>query len=139
MSGASMKRSISNRTDSRKKHQIRFVISSQGRRVSDMKALRAGETVELEDGDRLIIISDRDTNYAISWENGARIGVEQVNNSHPEFPEMTVASYGLTSVSGLYENEKLETSGSDRGEEDPDGRSDPGGAIIVTEPEEPQP
>ncbi len=65
MSGATIKRSISNQTDSRKNHQIRFIIRSQGRTVSQMKTLNSGQTTGLEDGDRLTILSDSDTNYAI--------------------------------------------------------------------------
>ncbi len=139
MSSVSIKRSISNRTDSRKDHKIRFLISSQGRTVSDMKTLKAGETSGLADGDRLIIVSDRDTNYAIRWENGALLSAEQVNSSHPKFPEMTVASYRLLSESNHNEDSELETSVSDRGEDDPDGGDDPSGVIIIMEPDEPQP
>ncbi|MFO8029453.1 MAG: hypothetical protein R6U28_06305 [Cyclonatronaceae bacterium] len=139
MSGTTNERSIANRTDSRKNHQIRFVISSQGGTVTDMKTLKAGETAPLADGDRLIIISDRSTNYAIRWENGALLGADQINNSHPKFPEMTVASYRLASASSHDVDSELEMSGSDKDEDDPDDGDGPGGVIIVTEPDEPQP
>ncbi len=137
MSETSVKRSISNRTDNRKDHQIRFVISSQGRTVSDIKTLKAGETAGLGDGNRLIIISDRQTNYAIKWENGALLGVEQVNNNHPKFPESTVATYRLASASKEVESEQIQTSDTGRDGDDPDNGNGP--VIIVTEPEQPDP
>ncbi|TVQ69273.1 MAG: hypothetical protein EA363_09800 [Balneolaceae bacterium] len=139
MSAATTKRSISNQTDSRKNHQIRFITSSQGRRGSEMKTLSSGETTGLEDGDRLTIISDSDTNYAIQWKNGALLGAEQVNNNHPEFPGMTVASYRLASASRDVENEVMEISGTGRGDGDPDGGNGSSGTVVVKEPEEPIP
>jgi len=139
MSGATIKRSISNQTESRKKHQVRFITSLQGRTVSEIKTLNSGETTGLEDGDRLTIISDSDTNYAIQWKNGDLLGAEQVNNNHPKFPSMTVASYRLASVSKDGDNEIMEVSGIDRGDNDPDGGNGSGGTIIIKEPEEPIP
>ena len=135
MSSVGIKRSISNRTDSRKDHQIRFVISSQGRTVSDIKTLKAGESAGLEDGDRLIIISERDTNYAINWDNGALLGAEQINNSHPKFPESNVATYHLASASKEKEDdsEQMQTTDAERNGDVPDP------VIIVTEPEKPDP
>ena len=138
MSDATNKRRISNQTDSRKNHQIRFIIRSQGRTVSKMKTLKAGETAGLEAGDQLIIISGKDTNYAIQWNNGALLAAEQVNNNHPDYPRMTVASYRLASSSGGSDSEIMEVSGAGRGD-DPDGGNGNDGTIVVREPEEPIP
>ncbi len=138
MGDATIKRSISNQTDSRKNHQILFIIRSLGREVSQMKTLKAGETAGLEAGDQLIIISGSDTNYAIQWNNGALLGLEQVNNDHPDFPGMTVASYRLASASKDGENELMEVSGTGRGDE-PDGGNSNGDSIIIREPQEPIP
>lgn len=139
MSGDRIKMSISNRTDSRKNHRVRYMITSRGRVVSDMKTLKAGDSAGLEDGDRLIIISDRQTNYAIRWENGALLAAEQVNNSHPKFPELTVATYRLASASNDDDSEWMQTSGAERDGGDPDDGNGPGPIIIVTEPDQPEP
>jgi hypothetical protein len=138
MGETSVKRSLSNRTDSRKKHQIRYLVSSQGRVVSDLKTLKAGESIDLEDGDRLIIISDRKTNYAIRLESGALLGVEQVNNNHSKFPDSTVAAYSLLSNSNESGETDEMTLQSDRGEDDPENGNGPV-IIVVTEPEQPEP
>ncbi len=139
MSGDRIKMSISNRTDNRRDHRVRYMITSQGRAVSDMKTLKAGDSAELEIGDRLIIISDRQTNYAIRWENGALLAAEQVNNSHPKFPELTVATYRLASASYIDNSEGIQTSGAESDGGDPDDGNGPGPIIIVTEPDQPEP
>jgi hypothetical protein len=133
MEGTSTRRSIANRTDSRKNHQIRFIISSQGRTVSDLKTLKAGESADLEHGDRLIIISDKNTNYKIRWEDGALLGAEQVNNNHPKFPESTVATYHLATASVEEDLHQMQLSGTARDADNPDP------VIIIVEPEKPEP
>ncbi len=138
MSGLNLKRSITNRTDTRRDHHIQYITTSPGRRASALKTLKAGETMDIEDGDRLIIISDRETNYAIQWENGAPLCAIQVNNNHPKFAGKTVVSYHLASMVDNSDNVEKMKSGTQRDDDDPDNGNGPV-IIVITEPNEPEP
>ncbi len=139
MSDLSAKRYIVNKTDSRNDHKIRFLVCSDGRPTSKAQSLKSGERAALDPGDRLVVLSDKRTNYEIRFGNGVLLGVEQINNDHSEYPGWTVASYRLASASKDDKGEIMEVSGTDSGDDDPDRVNGTGGHIIVTEPDQPQP
>lgn len=140
----SVQRTIVNRTDASKKHEIHFMSMPEGGSAGKWKSLPAGERSVMEEGDLLVIASDYKTNYQIRNRSGLRLLLRQVNNAHPDYPGQTVVVYKLEEEYTF----DSDTSGEVESTGDPDSTEDDqqftlnsngDGDFEVFDPEEPEP
>ena len=125
---------IANRTEKVKAHNVRFFVLLDGKPLGDPQLLGSGDVADFEMGDTLVILSDARTNYSIKTKRGLALTPLQVNNSHDQYSDTTVALFAMH-VTSESDNEGMQDDlGPDTGK-----RNGPDDDIIITEPDKPDP
>lgn len=95
MSDGARKRTIINRTDSSRDHQVRFCVMSKDGRPGEFRRLRAGEQAGFQEEDLLVVLTDRETNFQIRSGRGTVVRPFQYLNNHPDYPGQSVSVFNL--------------------------------------------